>query len=101
LLFSPCHALYPFLWQIAKKDEKYIDISAGHRTTCAINADHFIECWGRRSPMTPDEGSIATFEQLTLGSDHLCAADSVREVRCWFSGPDMGSHLVPLGMKLY
>jgi len=81
-------------------DNTYIDVSAGQRTTCGITTNRTIECWGRRSPIPIDERNMTTFEQITLGPEHLCAVDNSSEVRCWYSGPDMGSHLVPLGLTI-
>lgn len=81
-------------------DNTYIDVSAGQRTTCGITTNHTIECWGRRAPIPMDERNITAFEQITMGPEHLCAVDNSSEVRCWYSGPDMGSHLVPLGLSI-
>ena len=68
------------------------------RSTCAINDDHSITCWGRPSPIPVEEMSDKDYDQISMGQDHLCAIDMDSQLRCWrWVGADMGGHKVPLG----
>ena len=64
--------------------------------TCALAANHTVDCWGKiRSPIPTN--STDEYDQISLGTDHACAIDGEGKVQCWYRGPNLGAHIVPLG----
>ena len=80
----------------------FIKVSSGSTSTCAIHANHTVECWGQyRQPIPIGIATNSTlYQHITLGMDHACASDQDRNVDCWKSGPDLGAHIVPLGFVI-
>ena len=92
----------------------FLQVSAGVRCTCAIRSDYTIACWGQSTLPIPgtDDASIVKrgeddhsslteyeqFDQISLGKEHACAINMESELNCWHSGPDVGGHVVPLGL---
>lgn len=68
---------------------RFLDISAGIDSTCAIRDTHpdrgTLHCWGRGhhgSGKTPLPGGD-DFVQVSTGRDHACAIDAAGTVSCW------------------
>ena len=65
----------------------FVQVATGYKTTCAIrDPGSAIDCWGVSSHVfeTAEKPKFAgrTFEQISVGMDHVCALDVDGEVLC-------------------
>jgi alpha-tubulin suppressor-like RCC1 family protein len=75
-------------------------LALGPRRSCAVLADASVMCWGEQLQFINDRGALATGSQTTprvfpglgqitdiaLGSNHACAVQTDRQLRCWGNG---------------
>lgn len=70
-------------------------LAVGHFHTCALNADGFVQCWGKNLSGQLGDGTAITRTtpitvnlnvavlQVAAGSRHTCAITESRGVKCW------------------
>ena len=77
--------------------ESFIDISAGHRFTCAVNGGGDVYCWGNNSngQLGQDPATLTgtgvptklptqlTFLAVSVAFEHACALTDDSEAYCW------------------
>lgn len=103
---------------------KFLQVSAGARTTCAIiekensasNGDdagltNDVHCWGGRANALLGHFAATKdkfYQQIQIGQDHACTLGSllagnkmVESLQCWWMvGSDFGAHRVPVGLEM-
>ena len=112
------------------QEGKFLQVSTGARTTCAIREDESdstpvdgatttsIHCWGSRanSLLHHFDGEAHKYHehsQISLGQDHACATAKVvsdgssestaktHTLECWWmAGSDFGAHRIPVGLEM-
>lgn len=59
-------------------------VSAGGDTSCAIDANDFVQCWGDNGQGQTDVPSnLGAVNQVDVGADFACAITAQGEVACW------------------
>ncbi|KAL3799491.1 hypothetical protein ACHAW5_006785 [Stephanodiscus triporus] len=112
--------------QSQNQEGKFLQVSAGTRTACAIrvetdqiddghDADSMfttVFCWGSRANSLMDhlESNNSKHSQISLGQDHACAlakstdktsASARTSLQCWWmAGSDFDAHRVPVGLVM-
>lgn len=72
-------------WVPDRREFTFIDTS--YLTTCGLDIDGTIHCWGRAESGLADI-PIGSFEHLSMGSHHGCALAADGEVTCWGSNSE-------------
>ena len=61
----------------------YSIIDVGERTTCALNTDEEIECWGDDSSNIITHAPVGTLLDFAIGGQSGCAVKENEEIICW------------------
>jgi len=56
------------------------------QSTCAVEADHSVSCWGAGSSLTSGGSALTDATSLAIDDYHACALRSGGTVSCWGSG---------------
>ena len=62
---------------------KYVQVSSGNQTACAVRSDGYARCWGQYASTYPPPAT-STFTQVSWGISHGCGVlASTGAVACW------------------
>lgn len=63
---------------------RVIDLNAGWRTTCTVNANGRVVCWGGdESGTAPQAPTDAAFQSVGVGEHEACAIRNNGDLACW------------------
>ena len=61
----------------------FTNVAAGSNSTCALNADHDMVCWGSNDVGQAPPTTAGPFKFLSAGHSHTCAIRSDGGLNCW------------------